>query len=193
MVGLIKREWPSTKGPRGFTYLTVMFAVVLLGLAASVAAHQWKTVVKREKEAELLFRGGELRRAIFTYCATSRPGMMHCPSSLDDLLKDPGSPSGKRYIRRVYKDPITEDDWELIKTKDGNYILGVRSKSEETPLKTGDFPPEFKDFEGKEKYSEWIFECQQLQLMGLGVTQVLVLPHPPVAGQAAPAADPRNC
>jgi type II secretory pathway pseudopilin PulG len=180
------------KAQSGFTYLTVMFAVVLLGLAASVAAHQWKTVVKREKEAELLFRGGEIRRAIFAYCATSRPGMMHCPSSLDDLLKDPGSPTGRRYIRRVYKDPISNDDWELIKTKDDNYILGVHSKSEEVPLKTGDFPPEYKDFEGKGKYSEWIFECQQLQLMVFGPSQVPALPPPPVPGQPAPA-DPRNC
>jgi type II secretory pathway pseudopilin PulG len=192
MVGRPGRGRPPIKGRRGFTYLTVMFAVVLIGLAASVAAQQWKTVVKREKEAELLFRGGEIRKAIFAYCATSRPGMLHCPSSLDDLLKDPGSPTARRYIRKLYKDPITNDDWELIKTKDGNYILGVHSKSEEAPLKSGDFPPEFKDFEGKEKYSEWIFECQQLQLMVLGPSPFPTMPTTTVPGQVAPA-DPRNC
>lgn len=148
----------------GFTYVAVMFAVILIGLAASTAAQQWKTIVLREKEAELLFRGGEIRRAIFTYCQTSRPGILHCPTSLENLIQDPGAPGVKRYLRKLYKDPITNEEFELIMHRDKRSILGVRSTSEDAPLKVGDFPPEFRDFEGKTMYSEWEFICNQYRL-----------------------------
>jgi type II secretory pathway pseudopilin PulG len=169
----------------GFTYLTVMFAVFLIGLAAAMAGQQWKTLLKREREAELLFRGGEIQRAIWLYCQISRPGIQHCPGSLEDLLKDPGSAVGRRYLRKLYKDPITNGDWELVKSPDGRFVLGVHSKSDETPLKTADFPPAFKEFQGKAKYSEWVFECRAVRQPQL---------PPAESGQPQPALPrPTNC
>ena len=142
---------------RGFTFLAVMFAVVLIGTAMSAAAKQWGTVVKREKEAELLFRGLAIKRAIALYYNTSRPGLKQYPKSLEDLVKDPGSPTVRRYLRKVYPDPITGGEWVLL--KDANErIKGVHSASEEAPLKMGGFPEELKEFEGKGRYSEWVFE-----------------------------------
>jgi len=43
----------------GFTYLAVMFSVVLIGLSLTGAVQQWKTIMQREKEAELLVQAIE--------------------------------------------------------------------------------------------------------------------------------------
>jgi len=138
-----------------------MFAIVLIGLSISGVAQQWKTIMKREKEAELLFRGDQIRRAIAAYRQT--PGISNYPQKLEDLVRVPNTSATKRFLRKVYKDPITNEDWALVKF--GDRIKGVYSKSEEEPLRKANFPDEYKFFEGKTKYSEWVFEFtpQQVQ------------------------------
>ena len=59
---------------RGVTYLFVMLAVVLMGISATVVAKQWKTVVQREREAELLARGIEIQNALAVYSAQQKKG-----------------------------------------------------------------------------------------------------------------------
>lgn len=137
--------------------LAMMLSIVLIGIVIGTAARKWETVVRRDKEAELLYRGGAIKRAIDLYYRTSRAGFAQFPRSLQDLVKDPGSPAVRRYLRKVYSDPMTEGEWVLIQDGTGR-IKGVRSASEAVPIKTSNFPEEFKSFEGKKKYSEWIFE-----------------------------------
>lgn len=145
-------------GEAGYTYLFVMFLVVLTGLAATVATHQWKTEIRREREEELLFRGDQIREAIGLYYLTARAGFNAYPRSLDDLVKDPNSSATRRYLRQPYKDPITGEDFELI--KEGDALKGVRSKSTAAPLKTGNFPPQYQDFNDKTSYHDWTFIYQ---------------------------------
>ncbi|HUJ80020.1 MAG TPA: type II secretion system protein [Nitrospiria bacterium] len=147
------------RGQAGYTYLFVMFMVVLIGLAATAVARQWKTEIRRDREAELLFRGDQIRQAIGLYYLTARGGSAHVyPRSLDDLVKDPNSSATRRYLRKIYKDPITGDDFELV--KEGDAIRGVRSTSTAAPIKTGNFPPEDQDFNGKTSYHDWMFIYQ---------------------------------
>jgi type II secretory pathway pseudopilin PulG len=146
----------------GFTFLAVMFSIVLIGLSLTGAVQQWKTIMKREREAELLFRGDQIRKAIAAYQQT--PGISNYPQKLEHLVKVPNISATKRFLRKVYKDPITSDEWAYVKI--GDRIKGVYSKSEEEPLKQANFPEEYKFFEGKTKYSEWVFEFtpqQQVQ------------------------------
>ncbi len=138
----------------GFTFLAVMFAIVLIGLSLTGAVQQWKTIMKREKEAELLFRGDQIRKAIAAYQQT--PGISNYPRKLEDLVKVPNTSATKRFLRKVYKDPITNKDWGIVQIN-GDRIRGVYSKSEEEPLKQANFPDDYKFFEGKKKYSEWVF------------------------------------
>ncbi|WDT69286.1 MAG: type II secretion system protein [Candidatus Manganitrophus sp.] len=91
----------------GFTFLTVMFSIVLIGTMIGTAARQLTTVAKREKETELLFRGQAIRRGIELYYRTSRAGFSQYPRTLEDLIKDPGSPGIRRYLRKIYLDPVT--------------------------------------------------------------------------------------
>ena len=92
---------------------------------------QWSVTVKRDKEAELVFRGTRIKEAIERYAADfqvqkgTRPNQY--PLKLKDLTQKP-----KRYLQTVYKDPITGEDFELIKT--GAQIRGVHSSSQDTPF-----------------------------------------------------------
>jgi len=143
----------------GYTYLFVMFLVVLTGLAATAVTHQWKTEIRREREAELLFRGDQIRQAIGQYYLLAHGGSAHAfPRSLDDLIKDSGSSATHRYLRTLYKDPITGEDFELV--KEGDYIKGVRSSSTAKPIKVGNFPPDYQSFAGKTSYHDWVFIYQ---------------------------------
>jgi type II secretory pathway pseudopilin PulG len=114
------------------------------------------TTAKREKEAELLFVGDQFARAIAEYHASS-PGAPQYPQKLEELLADNRYPNARRYLRRVYPDPMTgRADWGLVRGPGGG-IVGVHSQSMERPLKTGNFPRGYESFAGATVYSAWRF------------------------------------
>ena len=142
----------------GFTYISVLILVVVTGIALTGASRYWSAAVKREKEAELLFRGDQIKRAIGSYY-NSAPGAQKntYPPSLKDLLKDKRYPAVKRHLRKLYKDPMTKDgEWHLVLDSKGA-IKGVCSTGTKQPVKTGRFKKEYKNFEAAEKYSDWQF------------------------------------
>lgn len=142
----------------GLTYIVLLLAIALHGAVLAAAGSVWHTAQKRERERELLFIGDQFRRAIRTY-AESGPGIKgQLPKTLDDLLLDPRFPGTRRHLRKIFIDPVTwKAEWGLVKTPDGNAILGVYSLSEEAPLKTTNFQLSDQAFEGATKYAEWKF------------------------------------
>jgi len=161
-----------TQRERGFTYIALLAAIVIIGISLGAAGKYWSNILQREKEEELLFRGNQYVEAIRRY-STPPPGLQaRNPSSIDDLFSD----TSKRYLRRRYKDPITGEDFvEIFSIKDGQarQLTGVHSSSDKEPLKQSNFPADqkyFKDFEGKKKYSDWrfVYQPQQGQQMGIG-------------------------
>jgi len=139
----------------GFTYIGVLLLVVMMGTALVVVSQVWQTVQKRDKEEELLFVGDQMRRALALYAANA-PGGQRSPRTLEDLLKDPRFPATRRYLRKIFNDPITgRPEWGLVKA--GDSITGVYSLSEDAPLKKAGFRRIDQSFEGKTKYSEWVF------------------------------------
>jgi hypothetical protein len=85
------------------------------------------------------------------------PTTGHPLKDLKFLLQDPGTAGTVKYLRRLYKDPITGKDFVPVLDANQN-IIGVASSSEDQPLKTGNFPEELKVFlADKKKYSEWQF------------------------------------
>jgi len=146
---------PHSKIRNGFTYLALLAAIVIIGITLGSAAKSWQNISQREKEEELLFRGNQYRLAIESYY--NYQGRRQLPNSIDVLIKDERS-LGKRHLRQRYLDPVTGEDFELVRDMfHGNTIKGVFSKSEKTPVKQSGFPEELKDFEGKTKYNEWQF------------------------------------
>ena len=142
---------------RGFTYIGVLFLAAIMAGGLALTGDVWHTSTMREKEAELLFVGNQYRKAIQRYYLTG-PQRQY-PRSLDDLLKDPRQPATVRYLRKLYPDPITGNEWVLIKAPDGG-ILGVHSASQEKPFKTANFKLRDRSFDGVEKYSDWKFIFQ---------------------------------
>jgi type II secretory pathway pseudopilin PulG len=140
----------------GFSYVMLMFAIVLIGLATSMAARQWKVIVQRELEADLLGKGIEIQNALALYSMTMKAGRVVqgevYPASLAELTRQP-----KPFLRKVYLDPIGHGEWDLVRTPTGG-IMGVRSKSKAKPIRERDFPMAVRHFEGRPTYSDWVFE-----------------------------------
>lgn len=157
----------------GTILLTLLFLVVLLGLAAGLAGQALKDYVQREREDELLWRGQQYRQAIASY-ARGQSGVQVYPASLEDLLRDPRFPGVIRHLRRPYEDPMTGQPWELIRDA-GNRVVGVRSTSTHKPFRQDGFDRELDTFKGKSSYREWEF---------------VYLPAKAGAGQPAPGAAP---
>ncbi len=142
---------------RGFTLILVLVLVVILGLALGMAGTTWKDFMQRSREEELFWRGDQYRRALKSYNQlTQGKGSQASPNSLEDLVRDPRSLQMVRHLRRIYPDPMTGEDWDLVKDPGGR-IVGVRSKSDLAPFRKSGFPKEYENFEGLTKYSEWEF------------------------------------
>lgn len=148
-----------SSGPRcrGFGYIGLLIVVAMMTAALGAAGEVWRTAQKREKEQELLFVGDQFRRALGRFHANTPGKVRRYPTRLDELLLDPRHPGVRRYLRQVYRDPITgHAEWGLVQAANGE-ILGVYSLSEERPLKQANFRLADRDFEGKMKYSQWVF------------------------------------
>jgi type II secretory pathway pseudopilin PulG len=177
---------------RGFTYVGLLLAIALAGVALAAAGTLWSTAAKRDKEAELLFVGDQFRRAIDAYYEGT-PGAKRFPQRLEELVEDKRLPVTRRHLRRIYVDPMTgKPDWDLVRLPDGA-IVGVRSRSEARPLKTANFAPHDASFANAATYRDWVFSPAPLR----GVVKP-VAPAPgdpvstaqPIAGSAAPEAPP---
>jgi len=153
-------ERPSgARSERGFTYLGVLVLVSLIGLALAAAGEVTATAVQREREAQLLWVGHEYRAAIARYWVLKRA----YPQSLEDLLGSaPDDLLPVRYIRRLYRDPMTNAvDWVLLQAPPpAGGIMGVASSSKRAPLKTSGFDIADRDFEDASTYGDWQFTFQ---------------------------------
>jgi hypothetical protein len=167
------------RNEQGVTYLMLMCAIVLIGLVTSVAAKQWKIMVQRELEADLLAHGIEIQQALALYSATMKagrvmPGEVY-PQTLADLTRLP-----KPFLRKVYLDPMSHGEWDYLRSPTGG-IMGVKSRSKAKPIRQHEFPPEVRHFEGRTRYDEWVFQYPSPSTAGL-IPQVPqgTVPAPPV-------------
>ncbi len=139
----------------GFTLVIVLVAIVIVALLAERAIVFNSQRIKRDNEAELIYRGMAMQRAIASYYQAGNP-KKYLPRSLDDLVMDPRF-AHKRHLRTRYQDPITKGEWGILTGMDGG-IAGVYSKSGDLPLKQGRFPATLAHFEGAVQYAHWHFE-----------------------------------
>ena len=145
---------------RGVAYIWMLLTLVLLGLGIGQWATNYATQQQRYKEQELLRVGEMYREAIRRYCNNSPAGIEICPYRLEDLLHDPRQIQMTRYIRKVWKDPITNNSFELIKNTEG-MIIGVRSSSTRRPIKQKKFLPYQQGFENANTYQDWQFRIKR--------------------------------
>jgi hypothetical protein len=126
----------------GFTFLMAIFMVMVIGIMLGLTGQSWKTIMKREREKELLFRGSQIKEAIENWYnpAYKVPGVMRAAiyplTDLKYLMEDPKTLTPIRYLPhtyateldgkssrcapdcpklKLYEDPMTGKEWEIIK------------------------------------------------------------------------------
>ncbi|MFZ2266972.1 MAG: type II secretion system protein [Azonexus sp.] len=137
----------------GFTYIAVMIGIAIMGAGLAAVGTVWHTMVQRDHEKELLYVGQQFRLALKRYYLAHQ----RYPVSLEKLVQDDGTVAVKHHLRKLYIDPMTgTTDWGIVKLPN-EQIVGVYSRSEESPLKMAGFRTRDTLFEEKGKYSEWVF------------------------------------
>jgi type II secretory pathway pseudopilin PulG len=141
----------------GFTYVWVMAALLVLGIALSAVATLWSEELRREREQELIRVGVAYARAIQSYRDSSPGSARLSPRRLEHLVLDERFPRPHRHLRRLYVDPIEATSaWGLITDGDGR-IQGVYSRSALAPLKRVAFEVEGLALPAANRYSDWKF------------------------------------
>jgi type II secretory pathway pseudopilin PulG len=176
---------PFHRQEQGFSYVMLMMAIVLMGIGITVAARQWKTMVQRELEADLLAKGIEIQSALALYSASMKagrvmPGEVY-PHTLADLTRQP-----KPFLRKVYLDPLGHGDFEIVRAPTGG-IMGVRSKSKGKPIKEREFPLSVRHFEGRPTYADWVFQFPNPSMGGMVAVSPGIPPLPGSPPSMTPA------
>jgi len=141
---------------RGVAFLALLVIIAVMGTALGAAGTLWHQALQREKERELIFVGLQYRRAIQQYYDKS-PGIKAYPPSLEALLRDERMPATMRYLRRPYRDPLTNSErWGIVPAPSGG-IMGVFSLAEGRPIKRTNYPAELGWIGGRPSYADWQF------------------------------------
>jgi type II secretory pathway pseudopilin PulG len=143
---------------RGFVYIGLLIGLTVIGIGLGAVSEVWYQTSQREREEELLFIGDQFRQAITRYYLESPRSSVRFPMRMEELLQDDRSPDkARRYLRKLYPDPMTgKTDWGEIHLPSGQ-LVGVYSQSGDAPLKVAGFAARDKDMLDKLHYSEWIF------------------------------------
>jgi type II secretory pathway pseudopilin PulG len=90
--------------PDGYAMACLLTAMTIMAIVLSAALPAWKQIMQREKEEELVFRGEQYAHAIALF---QRKFANSTPPNIDVLVQ-------QRFLRKKYKDPITNDDFVPI-------------------------------------------------------------------------------
>jgi type II secretory pathway pseudopilin PulG len=94
----------GSTGQAGYAMAVLLVAMSVMAVLMSVAMPVWSQAARREKEAELVFRGEQYARAIGLF---QRRYANAAPPDLDVLVRE-------RFLRKKYRDPITNGDFVPI-------------------------------------------------------------------------------
>ena len=157
-LGERSRRTSSAQVCRGFTYLWVLSAIALLGLALAWVGPAWQKSVQREREAQLLRVGLAYAQAIERYYHAQ--GLRQYPERLEDLLLDPRFSAPVRHLRSLYSDPmIPGQAMEAVRAGDGR-VIGVNSRSMDMPLHRQAWTDGRRTLPPVDRYSDWKFVAQ---------------------------------
>ena len=82
----------------------LLVAMGVMAIVLSTTMPVYSTMARRERETELIFRGQQYARAVTLF---QRKYGNALPPNLDVLLNE-------RFLRKQFKDPITNDEFQLI-------------------------------------------------------------------------------
>ncbi|MCP2519302.1 type II secretion system GspH family protein [SCandidatus Aminicenantes bacterium Aminicenantia_JdfR_composite] len=104
---------------KGYALIALMILISVMSILLLTAVPVWQTIVQREKEEELIFRGKQYVEAIRLY-QLKHPGAF--PRSLEELYKE-------KCIRKLYRDPMTDHGkWYVILLSSRISGVGIRGR-----------------------------------------------------------------
>jgi len=93
----------ESRAERGYAMAALLTMIAVMSILLSAALPVWRHEMRREREAELVFRGEQYVRAIGLYQRKFQTN----PPSIDVLVQ-------QKVLRKKYKDPITGKDFRPI-------------------------------------------------------------------------------
>lgn len=145
------------KKSRGYTYLGLLLAIVLLGSSLAGVGTIWSAERQRDREQELLHIGDKFRTAIGQYYNRTPGAIKQFPPNLEALLKDDRYPVPRRYLREIYPDPFTGmRSWGVVEAPSGG-IMGIYSLSYKKAFKRANFRPIDRRLKEATYTGEWMF------------------------------------
>lgn len=119
----------AARARRGFTYVGLLFAIALAGAGLAALGEQWQLRAQRDREAELLHRGGEIARALHAFASRADVADRRPARAMAELLVDERGPQQRHHLRRLYTDPFSGGtEWRLELDPRGA-ITGVASSA----------------------------------------------------------------
>jgi len=95
----------SPRDERGYAMAALLVTLAVMSVILGMVMPVWRTVVQREKEEELIFRGRQYARAIQLF---QRKFAATYPASVDVLVE-------QKFLRKKYADPMTKSgEFEIL-------------------------------------------------------------------------------
>jgi type II secretory pathway pseudopilin PulG len=205
----------GTSSQSGYAMAALLVVLNIMAVVLTVALPTWRTMMKREKEAELIWRGQQYARAIGLF---QRKYANTFPPNLDILLNE-------RYLRKKYKDPMTKDgEFQLLYAASQNVpgqpqVPGQpppgqvpqrgQTGTQPSPLDAGpqgaagarggimgvsskSAESSLREYNGRTKYNEWAFVWQAASTQAGAPTGSQRPGMPPGGGGKSPGIPPKG-
>jgi type II secretory pathway pseudopilin PulG len=115
--------------------VALMAGIAVMIILSTVAAQKWSDVIRRDNEAEMMFRAQDLVRGIKRF--QNDKGRL--PTSWDEL-KEPGQ-KGQYFIRHLWKDPLVKGGkWQIVYASPQGGIIDPSAPTVDPGAATGAFP-----------------------------------------------------
>jgi type II secretory pathway pseudopilin PulG len=89
--------------------VALMAGIAIMIILSAVAAQKWTDVVRRDNEAEMMFRAQDIVRGLKRF----QKDRGRLPSTWDELM-DPGQ-KGQYFLRKRWKDPLVKGGkWQIL-------------------------------------------------------------------------------
>lgn len=103
---------------RGALMVALMAGIAIMMILSAVAVQSWSDVIRRDNEAEMIFRAEDLVRALKRY----QKDQGKLPNELKELA-EPGQ-KGQYFLRRLWKDPLVKGGkWQLLYAAPGGGLF----------------------------------------------------------------------
>ena len=117
----------SIPGEEGYAMAVLLVSMIIMAGLLTVVMPVWKQTAQREKEAELVFRGEQYARAIGLFQKKYASAL---PPNVELLVQE-------KFLRKKYKDPITNDDFVPLRQGQGTTPGATPGSGSQTAARPG--------------------------------------------------------